>query len=87
MSFLKKVYSAALLIVLTGLFYVYVVRHGGFSETKLVNMSYVWVPCAVFGITGFLTIKGKHSLVKAITCAVLSIVLLGVFFIEIWPLL
>jgi len=84
---LKPLY--ALILALTGgfLIYTYGLNFDNYSETALVNMSYVWVPAISFAITGFINLGNKHSLARALTGAAASFVLLITFFIILWPLL
>jgi hypothetical protein len=87
MKKLNNIYSGALLIALGLVFYVYAIRKGGFPESDLVNMSFVWGPLAVFGTAGFLTLNKKRPLLLSISWGIWSVVMLFVFFVIIWPML
>jgi hypothetical protein len=87
MKKLKIVYTIALGLSLGLVLHVYVLNFDRFSETYMINTSFVSVPFAIFGISGFLTLKAKRPLLLAISWGILSILMLFVFFVIIWPML
>jgi len=87
MKKLQVVYGTVLFLAIIFVAYMYGINFNSMSETELVNLSLIWVPCVVFGVSGLLTVKKAKPLIHAIMYTIGSIFLLAFFFMEIWPLL
>ncbi len=84
---LKPLYT--LIFIATGLFLIltYTKDFDSYSETDLVNMSYIWIPALCFSVIGLISIEHKYSLIVALIGAVATIPILFVFYEIVWPLL
>lgn len=80
---LRPVYIGALVVAAVIAAGIYVVFESRLSETQMVTLSYFWFPLVAFGISGLsLT---KESLGGSLAVGALSLVLLAVFFVAIFP--
>lgn len=65
----------------------YVVYFDNFSEENLINISIGWVFFLVMGIMGFILKGSKHRLLLSFVAGLLSLIVLFVFFVGIFPML
>jgi hypothetical protein len=80
---LRPLCIAALVVAAVMVIGIYVVFASSFSETHMMNLSYFWFPLVAFGISGLSLTKG--SLGGSLAVGALSLVLLGIFFVAIFP--
>lgn len=84
---LKPLYAIILIVVAAFLIPMYGLNFDNYSETELVNYSFIWVPFVAFSLVGLATTRKEHTLLLALSGAAASFVLLFAFFEVLWPLL
>lgn len=77
-------YYIVLTATIIAAIYLYGIKFDNYTETELVNFSYYFVPAFVFSIIGLITKKYGKSLLYAIAGAIVSVIILGIFFGLIW---
>ncbi|MCB9232760.1 MAG: hypothetical protein H6581_13905 [Bacteroidia bacterium] len=83
---MRRIFMITMLIGTGLVLFLYGMYFNSFSETELVNLSFVWIGCLAFGFSGLeMEKRGKKLvLLKAFGWAFLAIFLLTFFFAAFW---
>lgn len=87
--FAKRVFKVTVFSALGITAFIYLLNFNSFSETEMVQMSFVWIGLLAFGLAGlfFMNMGYRRPFVSAALVALISLVLLELFFIGIFPAL
>lgn len=83
---MRQVFIITMLVGTGLVLFLYGMHFNDYSETELVNLSFVWITCLAFGFSGLEMEKKrkKYVLLKAIGFAFLALLLLYMFFATMW---
>lgn len=85
----KPFFLISILISVGIMIWLYLFNFDNYSETELVNLSFIWFPFLFFGITGYICInKGcTNPIRRAFLFAIISTAFLIFFFLSFWSAL
>ena len=88
-KWIRQVFIITMLVGTGLVLFLYGMYFNDFSETELVNLSFVWIACLAFGFSGLELEKKrkKYVLLKAFGFAFLALFVLVLFFATMWSAL